>query len=878
MPVKFAKRPPAPNHEDIKIEPVIKLIPQEIHTQLFGEPYTEPDNARILQIKHDLHRAGLSQLIDQSETINLPIPKLSAPLPEWLDSIINSTYEPYFVPMNQLKKLELTSLNKPKISPFMGWSRYVNNKWERCEGISNSAIIFDFETYPDANGVMRPFMMCAIDNTDSTGIVYSWLADVMNELPEVVAFGKEVKLFVGHNSVSFDRRYIKEFYDYAHDKRMLDTFSLYAVLLGMSSEQIEKYRWSQHIIPNPFNWTYYTSNGNLKDLSKFLLGVDMDKSIREDLLKPKKVKGKLCITPKETIKAAMSEIWDYCLTDTINTGLIFQIFIKRVLQYETKIYLAGQLERSTLRINVDPQIKSKISKVVQYNNKELKKINQIILAELDKKLEAKDPYVISMLEGYVLKDWYERIYKSKKFKDYLDSLLETSDFEDVVLPDCLISLGWEYDDDEDSKRSVRKNATLTKLKIVQHYLNQGIVTKIEKKSITDWASKLLKQPNEKIDEDHISVAGKIAPVIIGLKWHGERLYIKGNTWGVTVNEKFVALPHSKGKKNVGTPLSKDYKTLVTVGRFTADIDLLQFFDTVSDTSLWEKFNKRFSAIYVYKNTWLPEIVPSGTVTGRMSGALAVVMANPDTDGKSYQTTLPKFDGTVYEMTKPGKKSTRAGSEMKSWFGVEEGHTKVSADYSGQESEIFAALIDALTRWVGLNIFSCLVHAGNSDLGTDIHTFVATYLSGECGAPFPRSLAKNANFANQFLCGKDRLATMIFISLKGAMSEAQCLDIAIKFQEFTRGKMNFGKYYDGIASEGFNRVKELAKKVDQKCLLTGRIISDPLNAKNCQDELTTRVNFSIQGTGQGLVDICSIVVRYMSETFDIPLNYCFMIHD
>lgn len=876
MAIKFAerKKPVAQT-----LETVINLIPQNVHRQLFGENYTPLPQEKISQIRKQLIDSELTELVDISEPVDLLIPKLSLNLPEWIDDIIERTYQEYFFATNQLKVMQFSQAEPPKISPYFGWSKFQDERWVRCKGIEETAIFFDFETYPDENGLMRPFMACAISET---GIIYSWLADILNKLPEVVEFGESVKLFVGHNSVAFDRRFVKEFYDFGHDKRMLDTFSLYSVLLGMSSEQIEKYRWAKDLEHKPFKWVDYTTNGNLKDLSNFILGLDMDKSLREELLKPKKVKGKLVVTPKEIIKSAMAEIWNYCVIDTTNTGLIFQIFIKRILKYDTKIYLAGQLERSTLRINVVSDIKARIQKVINYNNTELKRINQIVLKELDKKLKEKDHYVISMLEGYVLKDWYERIYKSKLFEKYLLSFSPQLDLDHVTLPDCLISLGWEFDDSE-SKRSVQKNATLDKLKAVHQFLTADGTTKIAKKSITEWVTRLLKKPNEKIDEEHISIAGKIAPVIIGLRWHGERLYIKGNTWGITISttegkSEFVSLPHSKGKENVGTPLSKDYRTLVTIGRFTADIELAEFFDTISDTSLWEKFNKRFQNIYIYNNTWLPEIVPSGTVTGRPTGALAVVMANPDDKGEFYQTDLPRLDGTVLTMEKAAQASSRAGSEMKSWFCVADGHTKVNADYSGQESEIFAALIDAITRWCGLNVFSCLVHAGNSDLGTDIHTFVAKYLSGACGQTFPRSLAKNANFANQFLCGKERLATMIFISLKGAMTEEQCMNIAVKFQEFTRGRQEWGKYYDGIASLGFNRIKELAKKPNQKCLLTGRTISDPLNAYYCDSEMTTRVNFSIQGTGQGLIDICSIVTRYMATKFEIPYNYCFLIHD
>jgi DNA polymerase gamma 1 len=62
------------------------------------------------------------------------------------------------------------------------------------------------------------------------------------------------------------------------------------------------------------------------------------------------------------------------------------------------------------------------------------------------------------------------------------------------------------------------------------------------------------------------------------------------------------------------------------------------------------------------------------------------------------------------------------------------------------------------------------------------------------------------------------------------------------------------------------------------LLTGRKISAPLRSQNCDDELTTRVNYNIQGTGQGIMDIIMTTTRIFATMFEIPYNMAHFIHD
>lgn len=893
------------NYPKIESKPVINLLPDSLYKYLHKKSPKPLPERRILDIRAQLEAYNLQNIIDDTELISLPLPRLGIPLDQWIEDKIRQHYNEYLEEADYIEFVVgqgnyFQNFERPPISPYTGWSRYVKGEWEPCDKLPTNACVFDFETakkYKDSQP--KPFMASAVC---AEGIVYSWLnlAESWDDLDYTVEFGDQIRLLIGHNCVSYDRRFVKEFYKFAHPVRMFDTFSFYHITLGMSQKQGELYRIFE-TKDRKLPWMHHTCRGGLASLAEFLCGIELDKSIREEFLSGKGG-GKSSIvqydeesdlpngnnsieelqsyeqygvslneiesnTESESnevfddysrIRRNISDIWDYCLNDTLATACVFQKLYKKVSAIKSKIYLAGQLERSTVRLAVDPEIDKKISVVENCNREKLKDVNTLLKYMVRDKFNKNESKLMIRVEGALTKDYYERIFKSTAFpyKNNLDR------FKDIVLPDCLIAIGWE-EDESGSKRSSTKNNTLLKLKAVHYALENGFKTKIQKGDRQKWMGKLLKKPNLKIDEPYISLSGKDTPVILGMTWNGRPLVTRGNTWGVIVDGQFERLKHPKGAdKNVGTPLGKEFFTKVLAKEFGSDIDLKVFFETVSETTLWEKFQKRFKSIFTVDNIWLPEIIPSGTVTGRSTGALAVVMTN----------TSPK----------------RSGSEMKLWFGVEKGHVKISADYSGQESEIFTAHIDAQEGHSGLNVYSCIVHAGKQSNKTDIHNVVAKMLSATAPVTIERKLAKNMNFANQFFCGSEKLALMVYIGLNGSLPMDQCLEVANAFQEQTRGKIDYGRYFDGMASIGFNRLKEMAKEPGQYCRLTYRPISAPLDAKNAcwvneegkkiNSELTTRANYSIQGTGQGLIDICMIVCRILGNEFNVPFNPGIVIHD
>lgn len=841
------------------MEPIIKLLPQEIHKKLFKKEYKPVPKYKCVNVHNELQQFGIN-ITDESEYVDLPVPTLKQPLPIWYENKLRYTYDLYLNLATLITEINHTSVVDIPFTPWntsntiYGWSKFnsLTHDWEAIETPDTEAMVFDFETFLK-DGQQHPFMATALS---IEGEIFAWMADLDKPLSRLVTFGDKVRLMVGHNAVQFDRRFVKEFYEYDHKVRILDTYSFYNILYGMSSTQIKIYEGLKKSEGKRPRWFKVTCKGNLSALAEHVLGLTVDKTIREELLNPKK-KGYAWLPIVENIK----ELFQYCYKDTVVTQRLFVPLYAKVLEIDSLSYICGQLERSTIRTGVAPDIREKIEDVRLSNRNLLKGINKIVIAQLENRLRERDKLTLMCVEGWILKDWYERIHKSSGFK-----ATKKQSTDGVVLPESLVMIGWEYDDDDESKRSVQKNNTLNKLKQVHKFLSTN-KTNIKPKKLGHWYKNLFKKANGKIDEEFISLAGKLTPIILKMCWKGYRLFIHRNTWAYLEDGEIKSLPHPKGNANVGSPIQKDFftatkpkidkatKQIIEKELLTAanGINLVKLYEDISETQLWEKFDKRFTDAYINNDVWLPAIVPSGTVTGRVAAPLAVVMANT--------------------------KTNRAGSEMKSWFCVsQKDHIGIHYDCEAQESGIAAYIGNQEECYPGMDVFSCIVFAGDSTKGTDIHTFVKNFMSADSGLSIQRVLAKNWNFANQFLCGIDKLTMMGFITCEGTLSMEICRELAIGFQKLTRGEQNFGVYSGGIQTAFFNKVKELSKRYDQKCLLTRRKISAPLLSQNCDDELTTRVNFNIQGTGQGIMDILLTSTRIFATMFDIPYHLAHFIHD
>lgn len=818
---------------------IIKTIPTELHETLFHEtPRRTPEF--LLKSVHKRLTDKKLDIIDNSQYIDIPLPNLGTTLPNWLELNANSVYSEYLNLANQA--LNIIPQEIPKLSKFRGWSKFIDGAWVKIDYPEEKVIVYDFEAKIQPDGKYLPFICSGIGEH---GEWYSWIAPNFADLPKVVNFGKTIILMVGHNNVAYDRRYVKECYEYCSPIRALDTLSLYYSTMGMAGEQLRTYQKLIKLEKRP-DWTNRTSLGGLKHLAKFLLGLDISKELREDMQ---------AYSPEE-LENNLAEIWEYCARDTQVTLEIYKKLYKLWRKMSPSIIsFGGMIERSCLRIGVTSEFKNNLKKVDAEIYKVRQARDKIIQSAFSKSLKEKYAPLLNEFEKWQRKEYFERLVKRKPVVTWL------------------IEKGLKY---KETKSGIRFDYPKPELyNLLEEYLELNPNIKPDFKSYAQWLDSMGKKVDIRraaiCPDNYLSIAGKLAPIILQMHWFGKPLWHNGTTWGVTDdNDNFIALPHPKGSGNVGTPLSKDFRARANANEFHSPlIDLRLVFENISTVSVWESFRDRFNEAYIYNDVWLTDVLPCGTITERMTG-LAVVMPN----------------------TKPN----RAGTECKQWFGVsDKNHLKISADYSMQESYVFASHIDAEAGYTGCNVVSCLTMAGSSDNGTDTHTttskFLVSQLTPEQAEILKKNLktenlvkalrflAKNMNFANQFLCGYKKLGVMMYIALQGMLTLDDCENLAKKFITQARGEMVYGDYVNGDGSPGYNRLKRLCKEDVQTSAICKKAISIPLQARYVgKDFMTTRFNFNIQQTGQELVNICLITCRILSKLFDIPYQVAYIIHD
>lgn len=825
---------------------VIKSIPQSVHQKLFHCEYTETPENIIRAAKKQLEYFDIHGITDESELVDIPLPELDKPLPEWLKCEAQKIYGEFWELAEKLSLVRYPEIETgfslfssnidnwfiPDPSPFKGWSKYdfKLKAWFDCQTPDKECLLFDFETF-NTKREWLPFMCAALD---LEGNLYSWLPDEFEQksLPKVVDFGDKFKFGAGHNVVGYDRRYVKQAYTEYTELRLLDTLSMYYIIQGMPGTQYTLHKKLAKDDYKKPSWWYETCGGSLKALAEFYLSRKLDKDVRDSIVALEDIE-------ELNNDTYLATVWKYCVEDVYaNLGVYKRLWEQYKEFCPHIVTFAGQLERSTLQIGIDPNYHEKLKQTDYAILKVREQRNEILENAFKLSLKSNHPLLLEEFEKWREREFLLRVFKSKG----CEKLAVQSELKFLTY----------------TKKSVEKikweSPIEDRIDFAKNYVANTPNLKIKRKGLADFEKSIYKDTDDKklnvCPPKYISIMGKITPVFIQLKWQGEYLQHDGETWGIIKEGDFIKLPHPKGEDNVGSPLAKDYRTNVATKEFTSDIvDLQLLFDNISTVATWESFRDRFNSVYSYDNMWLPDLIPSGTITERATG-LAVVM--------------------------PNTKENKAGSECKTWFNSTRNNGKrliVSADYDAQESVIGAAYDDMCRGFIGSSAASIQILAGDKDKGTDSHTSTAKLLK------IDRQLGKTLNFADQFLCGLNKFATMLFIGLKGGVSLKECEQMAAKFIEVSRGDMEYGKYLNGKASAMFNKLKELAKVEVQSSIILGRKISKALQQRYIdKDFMTTRVNFNIQQTGQELVNINLVTMRILSKKYSIPLQLCYLIHD
>jgi DNA mitochondrial polymerase exonuclease domain len=812
----------------------INLIPNKLYRQLFhSEQAVCPEWLEKI-ICDELTAKGMGDVVDNSELPNIPFPKLDKPLPQWIEhnakavygkyhkwnnelsETIAGTFNPY---QNKLKYPTFEQLDIPENAPKSGgWHKAIDGEWVQVTELPK-VLLLDFETVQCATlhtkflNEWLPFICCAID---LEGDWYCWKYDDIENLSRVVSF-PGLEYGIGHNVVAYDRRYIKEAYDFDTQLRFFDTFAMYHMLMGMAStSQRVQFLLCHNNGITKSDWMNETSLGGLDALYQHFTNEPLDKSVRKDIQN----------YDRYQVAENIDEIYRYCMKDVYANLIVFRELWQKWQEHCPSIVtLAGQIERSTFRLGVRKDYFQRLANIdAQILALKVKRNEQIL-----EWLEISKDY--PHLKDYG-NQWIEKEYEKRK--------------ADAKNPDKIKPKNWE-----------------------------GFIKNLWTKAKDE--SKLATTP-----ERYIPITSKALVYALQIKWNGYQLEHNGQTWGINESwmcknnvQRYTAwrdLPHPKGdNNNVGTPLAKDFKSKAVTGEFSSPVtDLVKVFSTIGIIGTWQSFRDRLYGAYIYNDIWLTDNVPCGTVSERIAGT-----------------------GVVLPNTNPEK----AGTEIKHFFGVvdRKNNVKLDGDYASQENLIFAGIADAKRGYIGSTPSSVLTLSG-----TDAHDRTGNIILGmldsqqiselekSYGTPLLKKLRvlwKNINYANQFLCGKNKQAGQIFLAVQGKLPYENCFDISNSFIDESRGVLEYGIYKNGFASDAYNGCKQNMQQPIQRSFIYKRAISAALQKRYCGgDFATTRFNFNIQQTGQELVNTCLVVMRILQtmikqqQNLYIPYHTMNVVHD
>lgn len=361
-----------------------------------------------------------------------------------------------------------------------------------------------------------------------------------------------------------------------------------------------------------------------------------------------------------------------------------------------------------------------------------------------------------------------------------------------------------------------------------------------------------------LEEKSYGIGGRDAVNLFEFNWRGLPIRYERNeaheddktgTW-LTDEER---LPHLGGGENLGSPICLDYYRFVVSGELSSphvsQDELKALFKAVENTGQWKSYQSRYKEIYREETPWglltTTDALPSGTVSGRVTGKTSQVLPGKDWENR-------KVGDTVQERLSPGK-----------------GRVRVYEDFAAQESKFLAMLVQC---WLGAEDsteWSKAVLRGVKADKTDIHNLVADYCSDE-ELTVSRTAGKKLNFTSIYMCGVDKLAGTLIKHFE--YPEDVAIAVATKFMEYLKGP-------EGIARAEFDMLNRCANLPGYRTMALGRKIPDSVDAAYCpKDFHTTRANWTIQGGCVDLLHIVTTVVWALCWEYELDAFLLLTVHD
>lgn len=327
-----------------------------------------------------------------------------------------------------------------------------------------------------------------------------------------------------------------------------------------------------------------------------------------------------------------------------------------------------------------------------------------------------------------------------------------------------------------------------------------------------------------------SLKGKNIPFVLGMQLDGETIsarHIKPEgyknpilAYGVGKGAEWKFLLNDEGKPCTYL-LSKKWLKAIDTGNLTCIYP--EVLKVIRAHGYWVACEKRFNNLKIGCDWWSPPINPIGTITGRATESVSLVVSKP-------------------------KKSHLLGSSFFTNFETPKGRKVFRMDMPQQEARLAALLTAAWLFDMGNpdpwgNAFVRMT-LGNKEDGTDIHSQMAKR------AGVSRDVAKSAVFASIFGAGYNRLLSTLGISAE------KCRDL-----------------YEALKPV-LNPVKEAIMHRSTKICQTPLGRKQPVLFSTFKDGegYTTLGNWPVQTTGSDMIQIVAAWLLHLG--YDILLY----IHD
>eukprot|EP00049_Salpingoeca_infusionum_P006199 m.102709 g.102709 ORF g.102709 m.102709 type:complete len:1101 (+) comp13227_c0_seq7:304-3606(+) len=348
----------------------VQMVPEFLWKQLFtGQPAAIKYMTAFRSYEHEAIKQHLEEFglwgkepedAREPEPFDLP-PLLGGSLPDHFETIALDQRRSAWTGAEQLADAE----PPPPPQEWLcqpGWTKYNGDGTaEAVQSPGEQALVFDIEN-------------CVLQGQHATLAIamsptawYGWVSEALvsptkpdkdgKELhePELIPLqgcGPDNKVVVGH-FVAYDRSKCKEEYSLRPSSiDWLDTMSLHAMVAGMSTKQLQAWRYNQNkksqdggeAAPSDAKWLELTAPMSLVDCVKYWTGADIKKD-RRDLF----VKGTL-----QDIRDDFQNMMQYCALDVAATFKLFQhVFDEFNAHQNSPVTSAGMLEmmRAYLPVN-----------------------------------------------------------------------------------------------------------------------------------------------------------------------------------------------------------------------------------------------------------------------------------------------------------------------------------------------------------------------------------------------------------------------------------------------------------------------------------------------------------------------------------------------